>query len=50
MLQSLDVEMGRRDGGKSEMLFDFFQGGGVVVLLDEGLDEIENLLLSLGEH
>ena len=32
------------------MLFDFFQGGGVVMLLDEGLDEIEDLLLSLGER
>ena len=32
------------------MVFHFFQGGGIVVLLDEGLDEIERLLLSLGEH
>ena len=32
------------------MVFHFFQGGGVVVFLDEGLDEIEDLLLSLGKH
>ena len=32
------------------MVFHFVQGGGVVVLLDEGLNEIEDLFLSLGEH
>ena len=32
------------------MVFHFVQGRGVVMLLDESLDEIENLLLSLGEH
>ena len=32
------------------MMLHFFQGGGVLVLLDEGLDEIEHLFLSLGEH
>ena len=32
------------------MVFHFVQGGSVLVLLDEGLDEIEDLFLSLGEH
>ena len=32
------------------MVFHFVQGGGVIVLLDEGLNEIEDLLLSLSEH
>ena len=32
------------------MIFHFVQGGGVIVLLDEGFNEIEDLLLSLGKH
>jgi hypothetical protein len=32
------------------VVFDFIQGGSVVVLIDEGLDEIEDLFLSLCEH
>ena len=32
------------------MLFDFFQGGGVLMPFDKGRNEIEDLLLSLGEH
>ena len=32
------------------MVFHFVQGGGVVVPLDEGFNEIEGLLLSLGKH
>jgi len=50
LLEGLNVEVGGRDRGKPQVLFDFFQGGGIVVLLDEDLEEIEDLLLSLGEH
>ena len=32
------------------MVFHFVQGGSIVVLLDEGFNEIEDLLLSLGKH
>ena len=32
------------------MIFHFIQRWGVVVLLDEDFDEIEDLFLSLGEH
>ena len=32
------------------MVFHFVQGGGVVALLDEGFNEIEDLFLSFGKH